>query len=159
VIKLTTPDGFEADLLDGGDACLQVYCDELNRTHFGGTLPPITVSAVSRFKHPTSEVLFAITFKAEELPVFGLQTPWLILIHQDYCAMPLGVQYLLHEMTHVFLPDEVPFHSEKFWSTLREKWLIDLELMMGMVFASDETPSGLGKRLLEMTAFHRLLGL
>jgi hypothetical protein len=160
MISLITPDGLEADILSGGDASLQSDCDTLNRTHFGGALPPITVSAVSRFKHTTVDPIQAITLKTDEVPELrGLGTLWLILIHEKYCELPFVAQLLLHEMTHVLLPDEKPYHSEKFWATLREKWLIDLNLVLGVGLNGDETPSGLTKQLLDGTSFLHYLGL
>jgi hypothetical protein len=160
MISITTPEGLEADIVSGGDASLQVYCDKLNETHFGGSLPPISVSAVSRFKHPTVESLHAITLKTDEVPdLQGLGTPWLILIDQTYCELPFVAQLMLHEMTHVLLPDENPYHSERFWATLRDKWLIEFDLVLGVGLNGDEKKSGLTKQLLDATSIYRHLGL
>jgi hypothetical protein len=160
MISMKTVDGLEADIVSQGDAALQVFCDLLNASHFGGALPPISVSAVSRFNHPTTDPLHAITLRKEEVPeTLGLDTPWLILIHQTYADLPFVAQLLLHEMTHVLLPDENPYHSQKFWVTLREKWLIDLDLVMGVGLNKDEQPSGQTKKLLDATSMLRHLGL
>ena len=83
----------------------------------------------------------------------------MILIHETYCDLPFVAQLMLHEMTHVLLPDENPYHSEKFWSTLRSKWLIDLDLVLGVGLNGDEEPSGLAGQLLDATSIHRQLGL
>ena len=158
--QVTTPEGFEADLKDGGDYSLQVICDKLNETHFGGGLPPISVFAVSRFKHPTIDPLRAITLKTNEVPdLKGLGTPWVVLIHEKFCQLPELAQMLLHEMTHILLPDETPYHSEKFWATLRDKWEQDFELILGVGLNGDETPSGLTKELLDATAVYRRFGV
>jgi len=61
-------------------------------------------------------------------------------------------------MTHVYLPDEQPHHSEKFWNTLREKWLLDADLVLGVGLNGDETPKGLTKELLDQTSILRLWG-
>ena len=160
MISFTTPEGFEADLVNGGDASLQVFCDKLNQTHFAGNLPPVSAFAASRLKHPSISPLQAITFKTEEAPdLKGLGTPWLILVHENYCEFPFVVQLLLHEMTHVLLPDENPYHSEKFWATLLAKWLLDSNLVLGVGLNGDEKCSGLTKQLLDATAVHRALGL
>jgi hypothetical protein len=155
---ITTPDGFEAVLLDGGDHSLQVICDKLNDTHFGGTLPAISVFAVRSISHPTVQVLHAITLKTQEFPdLRGIQTPWVILIQEAYCKLPFAVQLLLHEMTHVLYPDEN--HTEQFWTALRAKWLIDLPLVLGVGLHEDESPTGLIKELLDSIFACRRLGL
>lgn len=160
MIKMTTPEGLEADVLSGGDAAIQLICDKLNQTHFGGLLPPITASAASRFKHPGSKPLHAITLKTADVPdLKGLGTPWLVLIHENYCELPELAQLLLHEMIHVLLPDENPYHSQRFWATLREKWLLDSDLVLGVGLNEDEEPKGLVRDLLAIGATCRLLGL
>jgi hypothetical protein len=156
---VVTPEGFSADVIEQGDFSLQVICDRLNQTHFSGTLPLISVHAVSSFKHSTQEVLHAITFKVEELPDFRpLGRPWVILIHKEHTAFPEVAQLLLHEMTHVLLPDENPYHSQTFWATLREKWMLDLDLLLGVGLNGDERPSGLTKELLDATSIYRDFG-
>lgn len=158
--KIWTNDGFEAELVKGGDGSLQVYCDILNQTHFGADLPGIAVFATEYMKHPTASPLHAITLKVEEVPILkGLDVPWLILIQRNYCELPFVAQLLLHEMTHVYLPDNVPYHSETFWATLREKWLVDFDLVSGVGLNGDETPRGITKRLLNETALHRHFGI
>jgi hypothetical protein len=163
MISITTKAGLKAELLSGGDAWLQVFCDTLNETHFRGELPPISVCAVSRLEHPTAAPLHAIALKVEEVPevpvLRSFGTPWVILIHRTYCELPFVVQLMLHEMTHVLLPDESPFHSKNFWATLKEKWKVDCDLVLGVGLNADETPSGLAKRLLEATSIHRSLRL
>ncbi len=160
MIHFKTDDGGEVDVLDGGDAAIQVICDKLNQTHFEGKLPKISAFAASRIQHPSGKPIHAVTFKESEVPELrGLGTPWLILIHKNYCDFPELAQLLLHEMTHVFLPDESPYHSQKFWATLREKWMLDLDLMLGVGLNSDEKPSGLTKELLDKTALIHAIGL
>jgi hypothetical protein len=160
MISFHRSDGFEADIFDGGNASVQVYCDILNQTHFNGELPPVSAFAASRLSHPTASPIHAITFKTDEVPELeGIQTPWLILVHHTFCDLPFVAQLLLHEMTHVLLPDENPYHSPKFWATLREKWLIDFDLVSGFGLNGDEEKSGLSKRLLDATLIHRMLGL
>lgn len=160
VIPIVTADGFEADVLSAGDASLQVFCDTLNNTHFDGALPPISIFAASRFKHPTVQSVHAITLKTDEVPALqGLGTPWLILIHRAYCDLPFVIQLMLHEMTHVFLPHESPYHSKKFWETLQSKWLIDIDLVLGVGLNGDEERGGLTKQLLDATEIYQQLGL
>jgi hypothetical protein len=160
MISFTTPEGLEVDVVAGGDASVQVICDKLNETHFEGKLPPISAFAASRIKHPSGKPIHGITLKAEEVPdLRGLGTPWLILIQATYCDFPELIQVLLHEMTHVLLPDENPYHSPKFWATLREKWLLDFDLVLGVGLNEDEQPSGLTQRLLNSTAIHRAFGI
>lgn len=138
---------------------MQVYCDILNKTHFGGALPPIAVFATDRMTHPTASPLQAITLKVEEVPVLkGLDTPWLILIQKNFCEFPFVAQLLLHEMTHIYLPDQEPYHSDAFWTTLREKWLVDFDLVSGGGLNGDESPRGTTKLLLDATVSHRLFG-
>jgi hypothetical protein len=157
---VTTHEGFEAEVIEQGGYSLQVICDKLNKTHFGGALPAISALAISSFKHPTLERLNAITFKTVELPdLRALGSDWVILVHERYCGLPDVAQLLLHEMTHVLLPDEDPFHSEKFWATLKEKWMLDFDLVLGVGLNGDEKPSGLVKELLNATALCRNFGL
>jgi hypothetical protein len=159
MISFKTPEGFEADVYSAGDAFVQFVCDTLNVTHFGGKLPPISASAASRLNHPTANPVHAITFRTDEVPELkGLETPWLILIDHRFCDMPFLVQLLLHEMTHVLLPDENPYHSHAFWETLREKWLLDFNLVSGVGLNGDEGPVGLTKELLDKLSAYRLLG-
>jgi len=159
MISFETPDGYSVDVVSGGDASLQVICDHLNQTHFAGELPPISVFAAESLIHPTVSPIDAFTFKTDEVPeLAGLQTPWLILIHKDFSVLPFLAQLLIHEMTHVYLPDEQPHHSEKFWNTLREKWLLDADLVLGVGLNGDETPKGLTKELLDQTSILRLWG-
>lgn len=160
MISFETPDGYSVEVVSGGDASLQVICDRLNQTHFAGELPPISAFAAESLIHPTVSPIHAFTFKRDEVPeLTGLSTPWLILIHRDFCVMPFLAQLLIHEMTHVYLPDEQPHHSERFWNTLREKWFIDSDLILGVGLNADETPKGLTKELLDQTAILHALGL
>lgn len=153
---ITTSDGFEADLCEKSSGPLQAVCEKLNQTHFGGALPEILVLAVTRFKHPTTDVVHAITLRTKEIPELnGLEAPWVILIHENHCILPDVAQYLLHEMTHVLLPDEDPFHSARFWATLREKWMLDMDLILGVGLNKDEAPSGLTKEILDLANLSR----
>jgi hypothetical protein len=139
---------------------LQVYCDILNETHFEGALSQISVFATEHLTHPTVSPLQAITLKVADVPVLkGLDTPWHILIEKKFCEFPFVAQLLLHEMTHIYLPDEEPYHSENFWATLREKWLIDFDLVSGGGLNGDESPRGITKRLLDATALYRQFGI
>jgi len=150
---VTTSEGFKAEVIEQGAQSVQSICDKLNQTHFEGRLPGITALAVSRFEHPHSERLNAITFKAEELPkdaAFG--NPWVIFIHERYCGLP-------EQMTHILMPDESPYHSAKFWTTLKEKWLLDFDLVLGVGLNGDEKPTGLVQELLATTNLLRMLGL
>jgi hypothetical protein len=157
---ITISGGFEADLRETGDVSLQGTFEKLKQTHFGGNLPEVSVFAVTRFKHPTEEMVHAFALKTEESPELrDIGTPWAILIHENYCALPGLAQYLLHEMTHVLLPNENPFHSAHFWATLREKWMLDLNLVMGVGLNGDEIPSGLTKEILSLTKVCHLFGL
>jgi hypothetical protein len=157
---VTTTEGFEAEIVEQGACSLQVICDKLNQTHFSGNLPAISALAVSTFKHPTLQRLNAITLKIEECPALKFcGTDWVILVHQRYCGLPEIAQLLLHEMTHVSLPDEDPYHSPRFWTTLKEKWLLDLDLVLGVGLNGDEKPSGLTKELLALTTFLHGFGL
>src|ERR1700683_725048 len=159
MISFTTPNGYHANLVSGGDASLQLICDQLNRTHFGGELPPISAFAATDLIHSSVSPIHALTFKREEVPEStGLDTPWLILIHQNFCALPFLAQLLIHEMTHVLLPDEDPHHSLKFWATLKEKWLIDFDLVLGVGLNADEMPRRLTNAILDAPAICRLLG-
>lgn len=158
--SITTPEGLEANIVSGGDATVQAMCDILNRTHFGGALPPISAFAASRLEHPTLGLLPAITLKSDEVSdLRGLGTPWLVLIHERFCMLPFVAQLLLHEMTHVSLPDESPYHSERFWTVLKEKWLVDFSLISGVGLNEDEAPNGLTKQILDIASLHRSLGL
>ena len=157
---VTTTEGFEAEIVEQGACSVQAICDKLSQTHFAGKLPAIGVFAASGFKHPTLQRLNAITLKIEECPALKFcGAPWVILVHERYCGLPEIVQFLLHEMTHVLLPDENPYHSERFWTTLKEKWLLDLNLVLGVGLNGDEKPSGLTKDLLALTTFLHGFGL
>jgi hypothetical protein len=157
---IKTDDGLEADILDGGDEALQVSCNLLNQTHFSGMLPSISVFAVSRLEQPNGKPLHAIALKTENVPdLRGIQSTWVVLVHKNYCDFPFVAQLLLHEMTHVLLPDENPCHSETFWATLREKWEVDMGLVMGVGLNADENPRGLTKLHLDSLALLRKFGL
>lgn len=159
-IEFVTPDGLEVDLVDGGDASLQAVCDKLNQTHFEGKLPGISVFAASRLEHPSGKPIHAITLKTDEVPTLGgLGTPWLILIHKTHCDLPVLAQLLLHEMTHVLLPDENPYHSKRFWVTLRDKWSVDFDLVLGVGLNGDETPTGLTRQLFDIFSMYHRWGL
>lgn len=154
-----TPDGIFVELIGTGDVLVQVLCDRLNQTHFDGKLPRISAFAATEIVHPTVSPVHALTFMQSELPKqVELSTPWLIVIHETFCVLPFLAQLLLHEMTHVYLPDEQPHHSAKFWATLREKWLINSELVMGAGLNADETPKGLTLEFLQQRAIAQSVG-
>ncbi len=160
ITKITMLGGFEADVRAKGSGSIQVVCDKLNATHFGGVLPAISTFAITRFQHPTKNPLHAIALRTEESPeLTGIEIPWAILIHENYCDLPEVAQLLLHEMTHILLPDENPFHSARFWATLREKWMLDMELVLGVGLNADEAPTGLTKEILGLTRLCQLFGI
>jgi hypothetical protein len=87
-----------------------------------------------------------------------MQEEWLICIHERFCGLPFLAQLLIHEMTYVLLPAEVPYHSQKFWDTLREKWLIDFPLVVGEGLNDDEIPQDTVAKVLLAKAAADLFG-
>ena len=160
MISFQTPDEYRIEVFSGGDLMVQHLCDALNKSHFDGKLPSIMACAAQSIKHPEAKPIQAVTFRVSDVPELrGMQDEWLICIDQRFCEFPFLAQLLLHEMTHVLLPDEDPFHSRKFWQTLREKWLIDFGLVAGAGLNADEKQDEIVKKILAGQGVSEMLGL
>jgi len=154
LVTLLTHDGFQAVIEHSGHAFVQAACDKLSQTHFDGNLPPIRCFVAEALLHPgahfssNENFVQALTMETKDfVNADQISEPWIIFIDKRFCGMPLVMQFLLHEMVHVLYPNEDPFHSLRFWETVKEKWLKDLDLVMGVGLNADERPSGLSAEM------------